>query len=218
MREMWGNELNSLDDIREVFVRFCRGEIGAIPWYDAELASESEIILTPLLRLNQAGLLTINSQPRINGAPSNDPRVGWGGKGGYIYQKAYIEFFFPGDSLALLLDLLEKHASLTYHAIDHQGVSFANCDSVNAVTWGVFPGREIIQPTVVDPISFEVWKDEAFSLWLDPWAQLYRDHSPASEALLQEVHDTFFLVNVVDNDFIAGDIWGVFLSIIDDLL
>ena len=27
-----------------------------------------------------------------------------------------------------------------------------------AVTWGVFPGKEIVQPTVVDPISFESWK------------------------------------------------------------
>ena len=27
-----------------------------------------------------------------------------------------------------------------------------------AVTWGVFPGKEIVQPTVVDPISFEFWK------------------------------------------------------------
>lgn len=28
----------------------------------------------------------------------------------------------------------------------------------NAVTWGIFPGREIIQPTVVDPVSFMYWK------------------------------------------------------------
>ena len=27
-----------------------------------------------------------------------------------------------------------------------------------AVTWGVFPGKEIMQPTVVDPISFNFWK------------------------------------------------------------
>jgi len=27
-----------------------------------------------------------------------------------------------------------------------------------AVTWGVFPGKEIKQPTVVDPISFNFWK------------------------------------------------------------
>ncbi len=27
-----------------------------------------------------------------------------------------------------------------------------------AVTWGVFPGIEILQPTVVDPVSFMYWK------------------------------------------------------------
>jgi methylenetetrahydrofolate reductase (NADPH) len=32
----------------------------------------------------------------------------------------------------------------------------------NAVTWGVFPGMEIIQPTVVDPISFLSWKVNRF--------------------------------------------------------
>jgi hypothetical protein len=29
-----------------------------------------------------------------------------------------------------------------------------------AVTWGVFPGKEIIQPTVVDPIAFKSWRPE----------------------------------------------------------
>ena len=35
-----------------------------------------------------------------------------------------------------------------------------NCDPTQpiAVTWGVFPGKEIIQPTVVDPVSFQIWK------------------------------------------------------------
>ena len=37
---------------------------------------------------------------------------------------------------------------------------YSNCDQDEpiAVTWGVFPGKEIIQPTVVDPIAFTVWK------------------------------------------------------------
>jgi hypothetical protein len=29
---------------------------------------------------------------------------------------------------------------------------------VQAVTWGVFPGREVLQPTVIDPDAFMVWK------------------------------------------------------------
>lgn len=35
-----------------------------------------------------------------------------------------------------------------------------NCSPNNAiaVTWGVFPGKEIMQPTVVDPVAFTHWK------------------------------------------------------------
>merc|ERR1712118_489906 len=42
--------------------------------------------------------------------------------------------------------------------------------SVNAVTWGIFPGKEVVQPTVVDTQSFMAWKDEAFELWHE-WGQ-----------------------------------------------
>lgn len=41
-----------------------------------------------------------------------------------------------------------------------QGKNITNAPDLqpNAVTWGIFPGREIIQPTVVDPDSFMYWK------------------------------------------------------------
>ena len=41
-----------------------------------------------------------------------------------------------------------------------QGDQETNCDEFEpiAVTWGVFPGKEIIQPTVVDPVAFKSWK------------------------------------------------------------
>ncbi len=44
---------------------------------------------------------------------------------------------------------------------------------MNAVTWGVFPEKEIVQPTIVDASSFRVWKDEAFDLWIRQWAAIY---------------------------------------------
>ena len=47
------------------------------------------------------------------------------------------------------------------HPFDPQGCEdYTNCDELQpiAVTWGVFPGKEIIQPTVVDPIAFKSWK------------------------------------------------------------
>lgn len=42
-----------------------------------------------LLRVNRQGILTINSQPNINGKPSSDPVVGWGPSGGYVFQKVW---------------------------------------------------------------------------------------------------------------------------------
>ena len=31
-------------------------------------------------------------------------------------------------------------------------------DAVNAVTWGVFPGQEIVQSTIIEETSFLAWK------------------------------------------------------------
>ena len=54
------------------------------------------------------------------------------------------------------------------------GVNESNCgERPIAVMWGVFPGREVLQPTVVDPHAFNIWKQEAFDLWLREWARLY---------------------------------------------
>lgn len=72
--------------------------------------------------------------------------------------------------------------------------------SPNAVTWGVFPGKEIVQPTVVDPISFISWKDEAFNIWTDLWSKLYEAGSN-SRHILESISKTYVLVNLVDNDF-----------------
>lgn len=72
-------------------------------------------------------------------------------------------------------------------------------ETPNAVTWGVFPGQEIVQPTVVDGQAFKAWKDEAFELWRQ-WASIYPTDSPTHK-LLQSVKSNWNLVNVVDNNF-----------------
>ncbi len=53
---------------------------------------------------------------------------------------------------------------------------------VNAVTWGVFPAREVVQPTVVDPQSFLVWKARRSRLPTEAllWLLLHREHCRAS--------------------------------------
>ena len=49
--------------------------------------------MSELAEINKAGFLTINSQPNVNAANSSDPIVGWGGAGGYIYQKVYFHIY-----------------------------------------------------------------------------------------------------------------------------
>ena len=76
-----------------------------------------------LASINGHGFLTINSQPNVNASPSNDEKVGWGGSGGYIYQKAYLEFFMHKHTVPVLLDVLK----VNYHVIDSK-VSRKFCD------------------------------------------------------------------------------------------
>lgn len=58
-------------------------------------------------------------------------------------------------------------------------------------------------------------QDEAFELWLSQWASAYEDGSPA-KSIVQDIHDSFFLVNIVDNDFVGEetDIFTVFKDVI----
>ncbi|KIZ07768.1 5,10-methylenetetrahydrofolate reductase [Monoraphidium neglectum] len=208
-RAAWGAALPSLEAVTDVFVRYCQGDAKVLPWAEMEdLHPETGPIKEGLVALNQAGYLTINSQPRVNGAPSNDATFGWGRKGGYVYQKAYVEFFCSPDKLESLLQRLSGAEGITYLAVNAAGELRTNMakGTVNAVTWGVFPGSEVEQPTVVDPVSFEVWKDEAFGLWLSEWGALYEEASP-SRQLLQTIHDTWWLVSVVDNDYVTGDLF-----------
>lgn len=87
----------------------------------------------------------------------------------------------------------------------------ANCDDLepNAVTWGVFPGKEIIQPTVVDPISFISWKDEAFNLWTERWGSIYPKESK-SRQIIDNIVSNYLLINLVDNNFPQDNcIWSL---------
>jgi len=214
LKSMWGETIGSIRDVCNVFESFLTGQdnsqgnkVRALPFNDDEIQLETGELLDSLLELNRSGFLTINSQPNVNAAKSTDEKYGWGGPGGYVYQKAYLEFFMHKDLVDSLLDVLKENPQVNYHIIDNQGVyDRTNSDRYSpiAVTWGVFPGKEIMQPTVVDPISFNFWKDEAFSLWLEQWQYLYEEGSP-SWNVIQSIHDDFMLVNLVDNDFMSGN-------------
>lgn len=209
-------EVRNFDDVMDVFTRFQKRELVRLPWSETEeLSTETSLIVVPLVWMNRNGLLTINSQPRVNAAPSSDVTVGWGGAGGYVYQKAYVEFFAKKEKVDMLFEAAKDFPSLTIYAAmadSDELRTTAKGSTTCAVTWGVFPDREIVQPTVVDSSSFLAWKQEAFSVWVSVWAELYPEDSQ-SRAVLKEMRDTMYLVNVVDNDYVGGDIFGVFKKV-----
>ncbi|KAE8658438.1 Methylenetetrahydrofolate reductase 1 [Hibiscus syriacus] len=212
LQEEWATPLKSIDDIQEKFKSYCLGKLRSSPWSELDgLQPETKIIHEQLGKINLKGFLTINSQPAVNGERSDSPSVGWGGPGGYVYQKAYLEFFCSREKLDALVKKSESFSSLTYVAVNKDGNLVLNIGltSVNAVTWGVFPAREIIQPTVVDPASFVVWKDEAFEIWARSWSALYPDGDP-SKKLLEQIQKSYYLVSLVDNNYMDSNIFGVF--------
>ncbi|QRW17212.1 methylenetetrahydrofolate reductase [Rhizoctonia solani] len=144
---------------------------------------------------------TNHRNPAVNGARSDDKAFGWGPKNGYVYQKAYLEFFVHPSQLHALIKRIERDTNVTYYAINKQGDLKTNSTSEGptAVTWGVFPGKEVIQPTIVEAVSFMAWKDEAFELGCQ-WAKIYEPESP-SRKLIENMMDEYFLVNFVHNDF-----------------
>merc|ERR1711904_433523 len=117
-----------------------------------------------------------------------------------------------GDQLDKIVAAIGKDVMYSYMAVNKKGEKIGNVktDSVNAVTWSVFPAREIMQPTVVDVNSFMAWKDEAFSLWGE-WSSIYAEGSE-SRKLIESISDTYYLVNIVDDNFVSGDLLNDLIS------
>ncbi len=88
----------------------------------------------------------------------------------------------------------EKLRQWTFCAFNKKGDRISNVGEKNitAITWGVFPGMEIIQPTVCDTQSFSAWKSEAFALWSE-WVNLYPEGSQSRE-IVKNVQDNYYLV------------------------
>jgi len=209
----WGSPKTE-QDVYKVFLSYLDGKIMRLPWNDTPLAPESGVIDSQLKRLNEHGFLTINSQPAVNGVTSDDKVHGWGGPNGYVYQKAYVEFFCSQENLQKLLELFPKFTSLSYQAVNINGDSKGNLTSTTAVTWGVWPNSEIKQPTVVDPNVFlNIWKDEAFALWESQWGNIYTDNDE-SRNLIKKIANTFYLVNLVENNYLSGSIFGIFEEVL----
>jgi methylenetetrahydrofolate reductase (NADPH) len=179
------------------------GKVPHLPWCETALKPESFTIQGQLASVNRAGFLTINSQPPVNGVHSSHPVFGWGGTGGYIYQKSYIEFFVSPENASRLIRMVSLHESMNLYAVNNKGNEMRaglNGGGVTALTWGVFPNREILQPTIFDPETFLIWAEEAFSLWTSMWLNLYEFGSQSFD-LIEDIRDNYYLVAIIDNDF-----------------
>jgi methylenetetrahydrofolate reductase (NADPH) len=223
---LWGYP-TTRQDINDMFVKHVQGELAAIPWSEEELLAESSTITPHLAALNSKGWWTVASQPAVNGVRSTDDTFGWGPANGFVFQKAFLEFFLPSADWRILHDKLTSspvrdvvcfyasNANGDYVSSDTTGGARATTSqqpsSTNAVTWGVFPGKEIVTPTIVEEVSFRAWSEEAFGMWGE-WSRVYGKGSD-SEKLLTGIQDGYWLVNVIHHDFVDQQaLWDLLLA------
>lgn len=124
-RDMWGSQLDSIQDVVKVFVNYLKFQnpTKRLPWTTENLGEETQVIKKQLIKLNTLGICTINSQPRVNGALSTDPIFGWGPAGGFVYQKAYIEFFCSPELWSTLHQNLQKTQETSSQTLSFMAVN-----------------------------------------------------------------------------------------------
>jgi methylenetetrahydrofolate reductase (NADPH) len=194
------------------------------------LNPETATIRAELLKLIEGrGWWTLASQPAVNSVRSDHPIFGWGPPGeGFVFQKAFVEFFCSNeDYLSILRPLLQHcgYDELAWFATNAAGdfesptptatstspTDFIsglgtglvlNGSGVNVVTWGVFRGKEIATPTIIEEVSFRAWGEEAFRIW-DEWRRIFPRGSP-TEQLLEQLKRDVWLVCVIGQKFGAG--------------
>lgn len=198
----WGHP-RSLNDLTQLFLDYLHSKISTTPFSSTPLSPESMMILTHLEKLTNRGWWTVGSQPAVNGASSTDEVVGWGPRSGYVFQKGFVEFFCEKEDVEAIALRVEQRGKewVNFFAGNHHGECWGNVPEGgrNAVTWGVFPGQEIAQTTIIEKESFLSWKDEAFSIWSD-WALCYRPGSEERKTL-ERVRDERWLVSIVHHDY-----------------
>jgi methylenetetrahydrofolate reductase (NADPH) len=221
---LWGHP-EKLEDVSELFVKHLQGELTAIPWSEEEFNAETGTITQQLLQLNSKGWWTVASQPAVNGLRSSDTTFGWGPQQGFVFQKAFVEFFIPSAEWKVLLEKLQSseiQETVCFYAANAAG-DFASSDltgglagearepSTNAVTWGVFPGKEIITPTIIEEVSFRAWSEEAFGIFGE-WAKVYGKGTESSK-LLEKAKSDSWLVNIIHHDYVEKDaLWDLLLK------
>lgn len=248
--QAWGRPMHA-KDISTLFSKYLDGSLPVLPWCDEPLYQETSSI-TPFLSklIATKGWWTVGSQPAVDGVRSDDATYGFGPKGGYIYQKSFVEFWATREDvvrLAQRVNQLEEEQGcrdVTFYASAHPKYEksagwLTNMDKgdANAVTWGVFAGKEVVTPTLIEEVSFKAWRvspvqstlpscdlfvelirvekkkiqDEAFEIWGE-WSRLY-PASSASRQLLESVMEDRWLVSMVHHDYKRpAALWEFLLS------
>lgn len=233
---LWGTPTTS-SEISSLFLNHLTGDSPAqLPWSEsATLSAETALIKHHLIALTRSkGYWTIASQPAVDGLPSTHSIHGWGPPGGFVFQKAFVEFFVPtstfSQTLKPRLELLHEQGEISFYAVDASadfhssekesiGVVDGSDKSaaVHAVTWGSFKGKEIATATMVEEVSFRQWGEEAFGIWAE-WARGVGQVSRGEEgrrcrAFLRETRLSTTLVNVIGHGYREGErLWEVLLE------
>jgi methylenetetrahydrofolate reductase (NADPH) len=151
---------------------------------------------------------------------------------GFVFQKAFVEFFCPSqDYQSHVKPLLQRYGEdeFAWFATNAAGdleSSFSACTNAEtgttdeenaaavdefselsdsrgmAVTWGVFRGKEITTPTIIEEVSFRAWGEEAYRIW-DEWRRIYPRGSP-TERFLDATKKDVWLVCVISQRYGAG--------------
>ncbi|WFC98321.1 methylenetetrahydrofolate reductase [NAD(P)H] [Malassezia yamatoensis] len=207
-RRLWGAPVDE-EDIARLFTAYVEGKLACIPWCDIPVWTETLQLLPSLLRLNRPksdggkSWWTVGSQPAVDGIDSSDPTFGFGPSNGFIFQKSFVEMFVTDQEKKDLVQAVESSsAPVTYFAGTSNPSQFetnVEVNGINAVTWGVFPGKEVAQSTIIEEQSFRAWCEEAFAIWRE-WELLFPPSS-ATHKILRSIHDSRWLVTVVHHDY-----------------
>lgn len=106
----WGSP-QTVEDLTNMFMRYLHSKIAATPFSPTPLSPESLMIFPHLEKLTRRGWWTVGSQPAINGVPSTDDVVGWGPKGGYVYQKCFVEFFVEQKDVERIVKRVQEEGA-----------------------------------------------------------------------------------------------------------
>lgn len=114
MQSHWGNP-TSTEDLTRLFLDYLDSNISSTPFSTSPLSPESETILEHLKKLTSQGLWTVCSQPAIDNASSTDDVFGWGPRGGYVFQKGFVEFFAEENAVYRIEKKIESEGNGWVH-------------------------------------------------------------------------------------------------------